>query len=386
MKALSLLVGFFLLLVACSKRVEPGAEQAAPPASAHEDEAAHEGVPSKVKLSDAVIADAKIGTAPAVREALAITLSLPGELLADPDKSARVSSPVAGRLERVDFKEGSAVKKGDVLAVVKIPELGKLRAESLAVAAKAKAARANADRLKALKEQRFAADQDVANAEAEASALEEEASGLREQLSALGGGSTSSSLALRAPVSGIVLSRDATIGQPVTAEQTIASIADLSELWFLGRVFEKDLGQLRTGAAADVILNAYAKDVFHGTVEYVGKQIDPGSRTVTARIRLTNRDDLLRVGLFGTARVATDERDAPVLAIPGDAVTEVAGKSVVFVRHPDGDFELHPVTLGRNGPGRVEILTGLREGEQVVVSGVFAVKSAILKSTFAEEE
>ncbi|HVY26084.1 MAG TPA: efflux RND transporter periplasmic adaptor subunit [Polyangiaceae bacterium] len=376
------------LVVACSKPSAPPPEEhrAPPTPSSHKDEPEHAELPSKVRLSETVIREAKIRTAASAREPLAVTLSLPGELAPDPDKSARVASPVAGRLERVDLKEGGSVKKGDILAVVKIPELGRLRAEALAMTAKAAAARANADRLKALQAQRFAADQDVVNAETEAKALEDQARGINEQLTALGGGTGASSLTLRAPVSGIVLTRDAIVGQPITAEQTIASIADLSELWFLGRVFEKDLGRLKAGAPTEVVLNAYPNQTFRGQVEYIGKQIDPGSRTVTARIRLSNRDDLLRIGLFGTARVATEEQSAPVLVVPTDAVTQIADKPAVFVRQPDGDFEVHMLTLGRPGPGKVEVLAGLREGEQVVVDGVFTVKSAILKSTFAEEE
>ncbi|MFZ5896341.1 MAG: efflux RND transporter periplasmic adaptor subunit [Myxococcota bacterium] len=383
----ALLLALCFGFAACTKKSEPPqSEPAAPAASAHEDEPRHESLPSKVRLSDAVIADARIATAPIAREALVLALSLPGELAPDPDKSARVSPPVSGRLERVEFKEGSQVKKGDVLAVIKIPELGKLRAEALSVQTRAKAARANADRLRALREQRFAAEQDVVNAEAEARSLEEQTRGIEQQLAALGGGSSSSTLTLRSPINGVVLSRDAIVGQPVTTEQTIASIADLSELWFLGRVFEKDLGRLRTGAAAEVVLNAYPKELFSGTVEYIGKQIDPGSRTVTARIRLANRSELLRVGLFGSARVATNEREGAVLAVPSQAITEVAGKQVVFVRHPDGDFELHPVVLGRIGSGKTEVLSGLREGEQVVVEGVFTLKSSVLKSALVEED
>src|SRR4029078_13155430 len=106
---------------------------------AHRDEPEHEGLAKRVRLSPAVIAAAKIETRPVVKEPLAPTLSLPGEISPDPDRSARVSSPVAGRVERVSFQEGTAVKKGDVLAVIRIPELGKVRGAFTATSAKAKA-------------------------------------------------------------------------------------------------------------------------------------------------------------------------------------------------------------------------------------------------------
>ncbi len=387
MKAASLIALAFMTLAAC-KKPPPGVETTKPADSAHRDEPAHEALPTRVKLSNAVIEQAGIKTAPVALAILSPVLSLPGELAADPDRSARVSSPVAGRIERIEFKEGSAVKKGDLLAVIRVLELGKLRASYATADAKAKAARLNADRLKSLLEKRLASDQEVVNADAEASAFEIEARGYAEQFSALGGAGGASELSLRAPVSGTVLTRDAVIGQPVTPEETIASIADLSELWFLARVFEKDLGRVKIGAKADVALNAYPTEHFSGAVEYLGKQVDPVARTITARIRVANRGDLLRVSLFGAAQVAVNEstEKKPALVVAADAVADVNGKHVVFVRQADGDFEQHDVVLGDSALGQVEVLSGLREGEQVVVAGVFTLKSAILKGTFAGGE
>jgi cobalt-zinc-cadmium efflux system membrane fusion protein len=153
-------------------------------------------------------------------------------------------------------------------------------------------------------------------------------------------------------------------------------------------VFEKDLGRLKLNAVAEVQLNAYWKERFQGTVEYIGRQVDSVARTVTARIRLKNSADRLRVGLFGTAYVSTGEGapQSAVLVVPRSAIGEVAGKQVVFVQHPDRDYELHEVVVGASAPGKLEIVSGLREGEQVVAEGVFTLKSVVLKGTFAEEE
>jgi membrane fusion protein, heavy metal efflux system len=373
------------------KQPEP-ASSSKPSATGHTDEPEHEKLPQRVRLDPAVIADAKIKTVPVVREVLAASIDLPGEIASDPDKTARISALVAGRIDSVKFKEGQSIKKGDVLAIIKVPDLGKAKAAFAATTAKAVAARTNADRLQALAEKRLAANQEVLAAAAEADALEAEAQAADEQLRALGtgtsGGVAGTQLAIRAPVGGVVVSRDALVGQPITSDQTIATIADLSEVWFLGRVFEKNLAQVRTDAPAEIHLNAYPKDRFQGTVEYLSKQIDPTARTVVARIRLTNRDDLLRLGLFGIARVATGESTnrPPALVVARDAVTEIGSKSVVFVREPDGDFDVHEVVLGDGALGKVEVMSGLREGEQVVVDGVFTLKSVVLKSTLQEGE
>jgi cobalt-zinc-cadmium efflux system membrane fusion protein len=385
-----------LALASCDKGAS-GATPAAPaksePASnapAHAEAHEHEDLPTRVQLSSGVIAAAGIETARVTREALAITLFLPGEVAADPDRTARVASPIAGRIERIGFREGSAVKKGDVLAVVRVPDLGKLRANLAATLARAKAARSNADRQGQLAAQRLASEQVHLDALATAEALEVEARAVAEQITALGIGPTggASQLTLRAPIAGVVVARNAVVGQPLTADEIIADIVDLSEVWFLGRVFEKDLGRLRNSAAAEVQLNAYPGQRFVGTVEYIGRQVDPVARTVTARIRLQNQADLLRVGLFGTAQVSTGEQPelSQALVVPRNALTEIAGKSVVFVREADGAFELHQLTLGDSAAGKVQVVAGLREGEEVVVQGVFTLKSAVLKTTFAEEE
>jgi membrane fusion protein, heavy metal efflux system len=386
-------------MLSCRRASDEGVgariDAASPPApsgSSHIDEHEHGKLPTRVRVDPAVVADAKIRTAPVTRGVLASAIELPGEVASDPDKTARISALVGGRIESVKFKEGDAVKKGDVLAVVKVPDLGKAKASFAATSAKAVSARSNANRLRALAEKRLAANQEVMAAEAEADALEAEAKAAEEQLRALGTGAsttvTGTQLVVRAPVGGVIVARDAVVGQPITSDQSIATIADLTEVWFLGRVFEKNLAQVRLDAPAEIRLNAYPEERFHGTVEYLGKQIDPTARTVVARIRLVNRDDLLRLGLFGVAQVGSGETStrAPALLVPRDAVTEIGGKPVVFVSEPDGDFEVHEVVLGDGALGKVEVVSGLREGEQVVVDGVFTLKSVVLKSTLEEGE
>jgi cobalt-zinc-cadmium efflux system membrane fusion protein len=365
--------------------------EARPAESAHHDEPEHQELPKRVRLEPAVIAAAKIKAEPVTREVLAATIDLPGEIASNPNKTARISALVGGRLESVSFEEGQSVKKGDVLAVIKVPELAKAKAAHAATAAKAAAARANAERLDELAEKRLAATQEVLAAKSEAEALEAEARAAGEQLRALGtaaGTVTGSQLSLRAPMSGVVVSRDAVVGQPLSSDQTIATIADLTEVWFLGRVFEKNLSQVRVGAPVEVELNAYPAERFQGAIDYLGQRIDPSVRTIVARIRITNRNNLLRLGLFGTAHVSTgeDRKKAPSLVVPRSAVTDLGNRSVVFVEQSDGDFEVHDVVLGDNALGKVEIVSGLRDGERVVIDGAFNLKSILLKGTFGEEE
>ncbi len=386
-----------LQLTGCGKPEAKPTDKGTPPAvsasaepAAHVDDRAHEALPKRLTLTPEVIDDAKIQTEPASKEVLAETLALPGELTADPDRVATVASPVSGRLERVNFREGSAVKKGEALATLRVPDIAKAKADYAASQAKALAARGNSERLNELASKGLASRQEVLSAQADADALQAQSRAADELLRAIGAGSNTinSELALRSPITGIVIFRNAVIGQPVTADQTLATIADLSEAWFLARVFEKDLERLKTGTRAEVRLNAYAEQRFEGTVEYVGRQIDPTARTLTARIRVHNGTNLLSVGLFGTAFVETaaHEAGAAVLVVPQTAIVSIGDKPSVFVRAPDGDFLLHEVVLGGHALGKVQIVSGLREGENVVTQGAFTLKSIVLKSTFGEEE
>jgi cobalt-zinc-cadmium efflux system membrane fusion protein len=359
----------------------------------HSDEAEeHEDLPTKVRLPSSVVRAAGIRTAPAALDSLPATVDLTGEIAVDPDRSAQLSARVPGRIVEVRVKEGDHVKAGQAVAVLDSPELARARATLAAVAARGKSARLNADRLRNLEGKALASGQEVAAADAEAAALDADVAAARQTLSALGQAAEQADgrgarVTIRTPLAGFVISRDAVQGQSVTAEHVIAMIGDLDRVYFLGRLFEKDLAKVRVGAATEVRLNAYASEVFEGSIETIGRQIDPAARTVTARILVRNHGDLVKVGLFGTARVVIDSAEAQGkhVVVSHAAVTRIANKDVVFVRQPDGDFELHPITLGRSAAGRVEILSGLRTGEVVVVDGVFSLKSAILKRTFGEE-
>lgn len=346
----------------------------------------------KVQLSDEVIAKAGVRTAPVAKEVLAPTVSVPGDVVADPDRSARVTALVAGRLDRVAFIEGAKVNKGDLLAIIRVPDIGRARSAFTSTSAKARAARANADRLRSLADKGLASAQELLAAQAEAEALESETRAASDQLTALGttadatGGAL---LQLRAPLGGVVVSRTAIVGQAVGADQTLASIVDLSEVWFSARVYEKEVSRLAPGADAEIRVNALPDKRFVGKVEYVGQQMDPGARTFTTRVRLKNEAALLRVGFFGTATIAaaveSGAKKGPTLVLPASAITEIQGKPVAFVKETGG-FERRDLTLGTETIGKIEVLSGVREGEEVVVDGTFTVKSALLKGTMGDDD
>lgn len=384
-RALVLLLAL-LATLACKKPPEKATD--GKETAGHDDEKEHGGLPKRVHLTPDVIAAAGIKSARVERRALPSAVDLTGELGPDPDRMAQVAARMAGRIDKVLIQEGALVHAGDLLAVVRAPELGELSSAAQSLAARASSARSNANRLEALLKSGLASQQEVLAAKSEADALESQARAAGERAGAVGAGAAGAALQLRAPISGTILSRHAVVGQPVTAEETLAVVVDLDELIFLARVFEQNLSRVNVGSEAEVHLNAYPDQAFTGKVDYVANQIDPQARTVIARIRLKNRDHILRVGLFGIARIATGEapNGTPSLLIPRTALAEIGGRTYGFVRHPDNDFELHEIVLGQSALGRVEVLAGLREGEDLVTDGVFTLKSAALKATLAGED
>ncbi len=399
MKHFGIGMGLVFLMCSCSKPSEQAPKQKEQDGEHHtgEHKEGHEELPKHISVSPKLMADAGIKTAPVRREKLSKVLTLSGEIAADPDKTAKVSAPLAGRIESISFQEGSKVNKGDVLALLRVPELGRVRGALASVQARAGAARAKVNRLKPLVAKNLAPVHELEQAEAEATALESEAKALSMELVSVGSQGNGAMLALRAPLAGVLVQRNAVAGQPVAPDTVIATIVDLSSLWFLGRAFEQDLHKLKLGAPAEVELNAYPGEFFGGTLSFLSSQVDPSARSITARVLLSAPPGKLRLGLFGQARISllsdTEAQGAPEnelkLVVPRSAVIDLAGKPVVFARHSEGKeelFEVHEVTLGEGAQGKVMILSGLREGEDVVVEGAFSLKSLVLKGVFAEEE
>ena len=390
MNSTTIIAGTFAMLVACGGAPVEHHEGHIDEPEGHVDEPAHGELPTRVHLAPEIAEAAGVVVTPARREVLVRTVEVVGQIEPDPDRVSRIPAHIAGTLASVEFREGDRVVAGQRLASIRAPDLGELRAQKTSIGARLVAARAQVQRLVALEAKRLAATQDVIAAKAEVAALQADLAGATHQLRALDGGGRAAApgefavLALR---SGLVIGRQAIVGDPVSADTVLGTIADLDEVFFAARVFERDLGKIAVGANAEVTLNAYPGEPSVGTVERIGNVVDEAARTIVARVRLRNRDGRLRAGLFGTAQVALAEAAGPdpVLVIARSALTQIAGENVVFVREADGHYEVHPVVLGASSPGKLEVVHGLREGEQVVSEGVFTIKSTLMRSTFAEE-
>lgn len=181
-------------------------------------------------------------------------------------------------------------------------------------------------------------------------------------------------LTLYAPASGTVTRKDVVAGQQVMAGQTLFELADLSTLWLMADVYEQDLGWVRPGTEARIELPYEPGRLAHGRVDYVYDTLNPETRTAKARIRVANPGLALKPHMFATITLLGDTA-APTPVVPADAVLRSGEDAVVLLALGGGRFQPVAVLLGTETGGRVQVLSGLQGGEQVVVGAQFLIDS-----------
>lgn len=185
-------------------------------------------------------------------------------------------------------------------------------------------------------------------------------------------GEVTKTLTLVAPFDGVVLEKMVVQGQAVMPGMRLYRLADLSTVWIEADVFEQDLPLVRMGAAARVELAAYPGRSLTGRVSFVWPLVDAQSRTGRVRVAVPNPGGTLKPGMFATLFFnAPLGRD--VLSVPAEAVVMTGERNVVFVVGREGALEPREVTLGRRASERLEVLSGVHEGERIVASANFLV-------------
>jgi cobalt-zinc-cadmium efflux system membrane fusion protein len=190
-------------------------------------------------------------------------------------------------------------------------------------------------------------------------------------------------VSLRAPFTGDVIARNATIGEVIDPNTKLFTVADLSTVWVRADFPEQQAGRLKTGLTLEVRVSAYPNTMFQGPITYVGAVIDPTTRTVTARADVANPEGQLRPEMFAEVTVVTDEQS--VLSVPRTAVQQVGSRTVVFVVRGPRRFESREVTFGPASSEYIQVVTGLIAGDDVVTEGSYALKSELLREQMPGE-
>lgn len=228
------------------------------------------------------------------------------------------------------------------------------------------------------------AEADLARARAEVQAAENALRALR----AAGASGNAVSIPITAPISGVITERQATPGQAVEASTDLFTIVNTDRMWVWANVYEKDLAKVRIGLTAEITVASFPGKVFHGIVRHIGTGMNAETRTARIRCDVANPGSALKAGMFATVNLATG-KGGQALLIPKTALLDEAGKKIVFSPCMDceedkvagksvcGSFDKHVVTIGATHGDRVEVLTGLEAGLEVVTTGQYQLKTAL---------
>lgn len=325
----------------------------------------------------------------------ATTIEAPGQLVPDEDRTARIGSPVRARVIAVHVQAGARVGAGQALVTLQSPEANSARAElqkaTADLAARQAAAsysRSARERAQRLLDAKAAARQDVeranaddALAQSDLARAQSEVARARAAVEALGGGvDATGNVVLRAPIAGVVLSREAVPGAVVEPGAPLVSVTDVTSLWLDMALPPAAATSLAPGSRVRFGVAAFPSDTFEARVISIGGALDAQSRALPVRASVTSTKNRLRSAMFATVWVDAGARAISVV-VPTKAVMLLDGQPVVFIARPlDGTtagarLERRVITSGGDQGGVTRVLSGVKPGELVVTDGAFAVKA-----------
>jgi cobalt-zinc-cadmium efflux system membrane fusion protein len=342
--------------------------------------------PVEVTLTTDAIARAGIKTAVVRSEATNSAISLPGTVTSNAYRETKLTALVGGVVRSVSAELGAQVSRGQPLAVVFSSELADAQMKYLAAQAMLEADHQKRVRTEALVRIGAASRQEYEEVVAIHSAHEAELAAARQRLVLLGlshervnalrqSADVTSEVTITAPNAGTVITRSINPGQVVALGQEMFVVADLSTVWVIGDLYEKDFANIRVGSEATVDVPPVGRQV-RGRVSYIDPRVDPGSRTAKVRVEVPNADFSLRLGMFVDVRFS-GQTEGRAVAVPRTAVQSIGERAVVYVV-AEGDetrFVERAVKLGPSTGTSVEVLEGVKVGERVVTEGSFFLRA-----------
>jgi RND family efflux transporter MFP subunit len=315
------------------------------------------------------------------------TVRIPGTVEPNAYKQVIVTPLVSGRVTRVLAELGDQVKRGQTLLQVFSPELADAQTKYLSAKAELEAHEQELARTSKLLVLGAASQQEAERLHAEHAAKLAGVQSLRSRLVLLGvpiasidalspGGEVQSTIDVPAPIDGVVTERAANIGLNVDTATKAFTVVDLSSVWVVGALYERDWSRVRVGSGASVTTSAGSGLARQGRVSYIDPQVNAETRTARVRVEVPNPRQELRLGMYADIEVAaTGNRQ--VVMVPRSAVQNVGDRQVVYVANPSGPgtFTEREVHLGNASGEQVEVVSGVQPGDQVVFKGSFFVRA-----------
>jgi len=368
----------------------------APPSMAAEQPSSPNAAESTVNVTPEVMQRAGIKVAPAgeqVSPELASSALTTGIVQANTYRTTPVVSLVGGIVRSVNAELGQSVARGQTMVVIFSDESAQAQSRYLTAQADLEEHHKHHARTTKLVEIGAASREELEQATTKLRSAESELASQRQRLLLLGlsparisslrsTAQISSEVSLPSPISGTVIARSANPGEVIQADKEILRVADLSSVWVIGQVYEKDLGRIRVGSGTSITTEAYPGRVYRGQVSYVDPTIDTGTRTAQVRIELANPGQRLKIGMYVNVAFATlGGTESTVAVVPANAVQNINNQQVVFVEMGGPNvFVMRPVRLGAEANGRYPILEGVSVGDRIVTEGSFLLRAEWLKA------
>ncbi len=307
---------------------------------------------------------------------------------------ADITTLVRGRVVDVYADLGQPVEANGLLAILYSSELGLAQSAYLKSKAKLHVAEQAYGRAKFLLREQVIGEAEAQRRQAEMLSMQADALEARNQLKLLGMSDEEmrrldrtreirSHVPIVAPFSGRIIERNLVRGEVVETTERLFVVADLSEVWVRANIPEKDIPFVHSvhaagGRQADVHVNAYPRELFKGTITYVGDVLDPATRTMQVRLELPNPEGRLKPEMFATIRLYS-ESQPDQLAVPESALQRDRDRTFVFVQRNANEYEAREVQVGESNGTLTTIHGGLTEGDSIVTQGAFILKSELLK-------
>jgi RND family efflux transporter MFP subunit len=320
----------------------------------------------------------------------ASTLRVPGVVNPDEYHEVHVTPLVGGIIRQVPVVLGDHVRRGQPLAVIFSSELATAESDYLAMMAELAADHKKLERTQNLVKLGAASQQEEDDVTADHAAHEAHVRSALERLRLLGASDPQiaalkqaeqidANFSVPAPINGIVLTRTANLGLVTNMSQELFTVADISTVWVMASINEKDFSTVHVGTTAAVTAQAYPGRVWKGRVVYIQPQVDPATRTAQARIEVANPGESLRLDMY--MDVAFTAESGNGLTIPETAVQAIGEKQYVFlpVKDSDGSFAVRQVRLGPASNGYYPVLDGLKLNDEIVNEGSFILKAEAIR-------
>ncbi len=362
----------------------PGASK--PQAIVPSDGATAASTDPEINLTADDLKKAQIHTARAMKRATQTSLRVPGIVKPDEYRQVHVTPIADGIVRQVPVVLGDHVQTGQPLAVIFSSELAEAETQYLAHKAELEADHKKVLRTQNLVRLGAASRQEEDEVVAMHAGHEAYVRAALERLKLLGAGEhqiaalkeaeqIDSNVTVPAPIDGVVLARVANLGLVVNKAQELFTVADLSTVWVMASLNEKDFAPVQVGSAARITAPAYAGRVWNGRVTYIDPQVDPNTRTAQARIEVANPRESLRFQMY--VDVEFTSRGAVGTAVPEAAVQSIGDRQFVFlpIKDNEGSFAMRVVRLGPAANGYYAVLDGLKPNDEVVTEGSFILKA-----------